>query len=457
MDIVKKNLISIICGVIALVCVVLIFFPLGGMYKQVRAEVEKSAATGDSLASVAKAPRFWPTLSPKEEDKVPLKRFPTEATVKVGETITGGWTKQTSDFAETALRFQTEALKPLVPGVLPIPAGQAPAYRFQDQYRKLMGAVSLTPGGGGGAFGGGYSPPAMTGTPGGGTAFTPPAKVLGTPLIGRLPPSEAEVKDRADQREAKIRQEMPIYVNGAVQNQPQVDEAVLRARAAVGDMLREDVAKQSSVYLDPTTSFLAHDKITGATAPNANDIFIAQVGLWLQQEICRAVYETNQPALAKSQNGVIDAPIKRLIGIRFTLPYVPPTVAPGTPAPTDVPALPAAPAAKVAVDFVKNPLGQTTNDLYDVLPFTLSIVCEADTLPQTLAGLGKNRYLSIRSLDLQTVDAALARTQGFLYGTKPVVQVNIRGQYLMLRKFLGQFMPPDIIRGILAPPAAPVG
>ena len=49
-------------------------------------------------------------------------------------------------------------------------------------------------------------------------------------------------------------------------------------------------------------------------------------------------------------------------------------------------------------------------------------------------------------------------TQGFIYGSRPVVLVNLKGQYLMLRRFIGPMMPPDVIRGILTPAAAtPVG
>ncbi|MDB5328763.1 MAG: hypothetical protein JWM57_4332 [Phycisphaerales bacterium] len=479
MDIVKKNLVSIICGVIAVVCVVLIFFPLSGMYQQVTAEVKKSQGVGDNIAKVVKEPRYWPTLSTKEEERVPLRKFPTQQTILAGKTITDAWSKQTEDFATAALRVQADALKPLVPEVFKAGAGLSASYRFMDLYRKLMASVSSVPGaggggyGGGGGFGGGGFGGGGGGFGGGGGYTPPPAnpnntppasgkpeKLLDTPLVGRLPPSETEIKDRADKVEARIRQDMPIFVAGAIQNQPEVDAAVAKQRAAVGDRLREDVAKESMVYVDPVTSFIASDKIVGSKEPNINDIFMAQVGLWLQQEICRSIYETNKPVLDKFQSGVIDAPIKRLIGIRFTLPYtLPVPAAAGTPPPTDVPVLPPTPAAKVAVDFVKNPLGQVTNDLYDVLPFNMAIICDAETLPQTLASLGRNRYLAIRSVDVQAVDAAVSYTQGFIYGSRPVVLVNLKGQYLMLRRFIGPLMPPDIIRGILTPAAAatPVG
>jgi hypothetical protein len=228
----------------------------------------------------------------------------------------------------------------------------------------------------------------------------------------------------------------------------------------VGDQLRTEIAKTSMIYLDPATSFVAHDRIVGNTAPSVNDIFIAQVGLWLQQEICRAIYEINRPAVEQFKQGVIEAPVKRLNGIRFVLPYNVPAAtaaaaAAPAPAPADVPALPPLPTTKIPADFTRNPLGQVSNDLYDVLPFNMTIVCEAAALPDVLAGLGRNRYLAVRSLDVQSVDAAVAHTQGFIYGKRPVVQVSLRAHYLLLRRFIGPLMPPDVIRGLSAPGGVP--
>ena len=96
------------------------------------------------------------------------------------------------------------------------------------------------------------------------------------------------------------------------------------------------------------------------------------------------------------------------------------------------------------------PLGHVSNDFYDVIPFTMQIVCEADTIPTTLTGLTRNRFIMIRSMDVIAVDSTVAQAQGFIYGNKPVVQLNLRCQYLMLRRFLGPYMPQDIIRGLTA-------
>ena len=446
MDIVKKNILSIVCGVIALISVIAIFYPLRGMYAAMTADVAKSKAVGDQLAAVAKTDRTWPTLSDKDTDRVPLKHFPTAATVEVGTKMTESWTHDANQFLEDALRVETQNLQLLVPGSLPGNSGQtAIAYAFQDEYAKTFNLMR----GNTGAQGGVVPMPSA------------PRHVLNTPLVGTLPPSEQDIKLQADTKEASIRQEMPRYVDNQLVNGPDVEAAVAKSRAEVGDQLRTQNALHSMVYLDPAQTFQPNPRIVGNVAPAPDDIFDAQVGLWLQQEICTAVYETN----AGSKQGVLDAPIKRLVSIRFPqlynmssangAPGAPPAA--GAPAATDAPAVPPMPTAKIAVDYKVNPLGQVSNDFYDVLPFQLTIVCEADEVPRVLTDLSRRRYIMYRAVDVQSLDSAIPLIQGFMYGSKPVVQLTLQGQYLMLRKFIGPYMPPDVVRGLIAAAAAPQG
>ena len=109
------------------------------------------------------------------------------------------------------------------------------------------------------------------------------------------------------------------------------------------------------------------------------------------------------------------------------------------------------------MDFNDNALGHVSNDFYDVVKFEMTFVCEADTLPQTLESLSANRLMMVRDVRLESLDGNVAAAQGFLYGNKPVMQVSCKGQYLLLRRFVGPFMPADIIRGLTAPAAGTPG
>lgn len=450
MDIVKKNILSIVCGVIAIIAVIAIFYPLSGMYAQMTSEVAKSKSIGDQLASVQKAPRTWPSLSTNEADHVPLKHFPTEQTVQVGTKLTAQWTSEAAEFLNKAIQVQQRNLQLLVPGALPGAPGQtAVAYQFMDEYRKAFDVMNQGTMGNPNNYGNNQQ------------QIVPnvPKRVLNTRLVGTLPPSEADVKNQADTVEAQIRQDMPRYIDGQLTNGPEVEAEVLKRRAEVGDRLRTANALKAMVYLDPTSTFQMNPRIIGNTAPTPDDIFDAQIGLWIQQEICNAVYEANKG----STQGVIDAPIKRLISIRLPTteyPTISPTAAnPGgtpAPAPTDVPVLPANPQTKVPFDYTHNPLGHVSNEFYDVLPFQLTLICEAESVPTVMTDLSRGRYIMFRRVDVQSIDSAVPASQGFIYGSKPTVQLTLSGQYLMLRKVVGPLMPPDVIRGLAAPAAAPM-
>ena len=429
MDIVKKNIVSILCGVLAIICVILIFYPFNGLYKGLVENVTKSTSTGDAIRRVRGEARTWPTLSSAEADHVPLKHFPTQLTLDMGTKVTQTWTQDASDFLGKALALQSAHLSQLVPNSLPgVPGQTAIAYQFLDKYKEVTTVAA---------------PDASD--------SAKPNLALGV-LPGRMPPLDADIKASIDSQTESIKATMPKIVAGAIFNQPEIDAAIEKVTKETPNVMRQNVAFKSVVYLDPLTSFQPdpHLVLTAAQAPSFNDIFSAQVGLWLQQEVCRAILETNAGATL----GVIDAPIKRLLSVRFTLPYValpaPPGQAPGEP--LTVPGGGIA-ATHVPVDFTKNPLGHVSNDFYDVIPFQLSLICDAATLPNTLTSLTKNRFIMIRTLDVLSFDSAVPLAQGFIYGDRPVVQVNLRCQYLMLRKFIGPQMPQDIIRGLTAPAA----
>ena len=52
MEIVKKNIFGIVCGVIALLAVVSIFFPMGGMFDQLRTKVAGSRQMHDDITGL---------------------------------------------------------------------------------------------------------------------------------------------------------------------------------------------------------------------------------------------------------------------------------------------------------------------------------------------------------------------------------------------------------------------
>lgn len=447
MDIVKKNLVSILCGVVAIICVILIYFPFGGMYEELASEVGKGQQIGNAIENIRKAERSWPTLSPNEEDKVPLTQFPTQQTVDLARHQTDSWTRDADQFLAAAIERQRSRLQLLVPGSLPGNAVHLTlAYEFMDKYRKAFGLPKV---------GAAVSNPGVPNNTTPGAAPTPsavfnePEAIFNTIIKATLPPTEAEVQWLQQQAENRTREQLTKRDDrGQVMNLEEVNTAVARVREDIGLQTRVERAKKATVYLDPVQVFKPSPTMNRPVAPNPNEIFEAQVGLWIQQEICHAIRDIN----ADAQQGIIDAPLKRVLDLNFTVPYyaVPHSGPPGEPL-----EVPQREDVKVTRDYTRNPLGHISGEFYDVIHFQLSFICEADRMPEVLTRLSANRYMMAKRVEMQSVDSALAFAQGFVYGSKPVVQLNIEGQYLILRKFIAPFMPQDIVRGLTAQPGQP--
>src|SRR5262245_8113715 len=119
MDLVKKNWISILFGVIAICAVVADFWPMGGKYEALRTKADARRAVNTELQSLATKQRNEPHVGTEVEPKQ-LAVFPTQKVIDAGKAAT-------DKLAEGAKQLQAEIVKlnvhqPLVPGALP---GQA--------------------------------------------------------------------------------------------------------------------------------------------------------------------------------------------------------------------------------------------------------------------------------------------------------------------------------------------
>ena len=58
MELVKKNIVSVICGVVAILAIVASFFPLGGYVEDLQASLNKSKTDYSSLETLRTKPRM---------------------------------------------------------------------------------------------------------------------------------------------------------------------------------------------------------------------------------------------------------------------------------------------------------------------------------------------------------------------------------------------------------------
>ncbi len=423
MDLIKKNILSVVSGVLAILSMIVIVFPFSGMYDTLLANVKASWATNAKIQSLLTQQRTWPSLSSKEEDKLPLEHFPTPLTISKGEAMTKDWRNKAEAFRQLAIDLQTKSLKPLVPGALPNGGGPAIGRHFIDAYQRKFG-IYVNP---------------TTGV------RDESQSLFSQILLSKVPPTDTDVKAEQERVAAELRASRTIWREGKVQNQPEVDLLVAQSQATVADKMRHDRAVQGLIYADPVTVFEINSKIATNQNPSPNDMFQAQVSLWVQEELCRAIRETNEKFKADNK-GILNSPIKRLISIKVLPKFVP--VPAGTPGTTEPPTVPDHTTTKVTPAFTTNPLGHVSNDFYDVIRFDMVVVVEGAALPEVLTGLARNRYISFRKVNIQSVDSSVDMASGYLYGPAPVIHLTLEGQYLLLRPFLKDLMPTDIVRGL---------
>src|SRR5687767_7075702 len=137
MDMVKKNIVAILCGVIAIAAIVAWFWPVGSMYEALDTELKASEKQYQDVKTLHKAPRKLPTLvlDPGTE-QASLEQFPNEAIVKLGKEKTGQLTEQSKRMLETVTKLNQR--EPLVEGALPKPDGRV-NFDFAEEYLIRMG------------------------------------------------------------------------------------------------------------------------------------------------------------------------------------------------------------------------------------------------------------------------------------------------------------------------------
>jgi|GEM_PF-3020731 len=442
MEIVKKNLMSIIFGVIALAAVVTAFFPLGGFWTTLQESAKGRAGKFDEAKDLASKERnlpvVTPTGEPKKLEKDGVAVFPNTNVIEAAKVQLGIVKENSEKFLTTAV--QASERKPLVENVLPGLSPNPPAQiAFRRRYVEAMNTTAQN------------------------LANSMPGQVLhaGTP-----PTADDVAKAAAEERrnvEAQMLQKGP---GGQELNRPAVDMEIQARTASLFTDLQLKSAEKCMVYVNPAGDSLTVDLgiVNAATSqpPEPTAIFWAQIGYWVQEEFCKAVFEVNSNAKgadgkANAKN-VLEAPIKHVIRVvvppGFTGASMMPAgqaMDPNTPPATGVPFDRAAALTK---DFLVSPTGRKSGGIIDVVLYNVEMIVEVERLPYVLEAIGHNRYLTVAMVQSITpVDPLIQKAQGFLYGEKPCVRVSLQLEQVFMREWLLKYMPPLVMSTLGVAPA----
>ena len=444
MEVVKKNIFGIVCGVIALLAVVSIFFPMGGMFDQLRAKVDGSRQMHQDITTLISKERTAPSINfLKPEEKPPLEMFPTKAVIAEGEKVVAEVKGQADKLLKQALDMN--ARRPLTNRALPSGRG-ADLLEFKRAYYGQMQQFIQD-------------------------------------MNATVPPTPSEVELAAQRLRLEWDKRIQKDAQDRAVNQAEVDAAYESERQQLPERMKTEKATKATMYIAGVLELEGNENLRGGQAstpamdyhpgipsPNTNvfphivDVWVAQLSLWIQDDIVRAIRETNTvmgPNQKPTMPTVANASVKQLVRIVIPKEYIQPkgpphlnieqaktadpstgtTAAPvpepiaddgSSPAPTDASALKAVGASATA---------RASNPIYDVMHFHVTVDIEADKVPIFLDNLTKQRFNTVLSTNIRAVDLDRAFKAGYVYGNRPVVRLDVKGETIFFRDWTKNLMP----------------
>ena len=423
LEIVKKNLISIICGVVALVALVAVFvWPLDGYYADLNQRASARAAVHGKVDGLLKKNRSLPVLDFNNPEVAPLPKFPSEYVIAVGKQAQEKVKTESKRVYDIAWQLNSAHHGLNVPGSLPNPSAVV-AINFrrniQAAYDKLREELS---------------------------AGVPPT------------PEERKIREGVVWEEVRKKE---IVVGDVVTNQPQIMEEYNERIRRLPEEMKQEMATKYKVYMSqllmrPSASLPERE------SANVLSIWWTQVGYWVSRDVAMAIKETN----AKAQN-VTEAPVKHLVNLVIREDFFPPITGqggmpappPGFGDPTAV-ATPATgglpdPTVPLPDGGTQTPTKRVSNNLYDVVQFSMTVDVEADHVPAFLKTLSTNRFITVTRMEMNPVDSQLKQILGYVYGTRPVVTLDLDCEALFMREWTIKLMP-DVIKRALGIPTGPI-
>jgi hypothetical protein len=420
MDIVKKNIVSIILGVVALLCVVAVFiYPTPKYYESLRTDANARKAEYDKVKALVDQKRQLPILDPESTEPKELNTFPTRPVIDEGARLTKAVAQSSQGLMEEVVKINQHKL--LLVGSLPAP-NPVTGINFISAYQRRV------------------NPP------------LPPEDRSGSIqneiLRAGMPPSDTDITRAKEETKVRISRERLVWDKGVAINQEQVNQEINSQLANLPDVMRSQAAKSCLIYMQPD-AINVNPTIVGNQPPDPVNIWNAQVQLWVQEDVCLALRALNSQPISHT-NGtsgpassppvdVTESPVKHLYKLDVAPMFGAGAVMPVAPVGAD----PNAP------NYAVSPTGRMSNALYDVVPFHLVVNVEVDKVPALLAELTRNRLITVRQVEsINPIDSAGEAAKGYIYGRKPIVQVALSGEELLLRQWTVPWMPEAVRKAL---------
>jgi len=410
MEIVKKNMLSIICGVIALLAIAAIPLFIRSQQTALQTKLKERETTFTKLNEVLHKPRHLPVVNADANAAVPeLNGFPAEPVIKSGKEAIAKVQAQSMELEKAANEMNKHTL--LVPGSLPNPTD---TFAFQRSYEEELD------------------------------------KKIKTILQSTTPPVPQEIEAQKTELKKRLEAQAEKNEKGEMLFKDTVEADIAAKLAELPENLKKNAASQFKMYMNAAALDRA-SSISGTsngmtTLLPAEEIWLAQMGLWVQQDVCKAIADAN----AQSKQ-VATSPVKELVAIEIPHGreiYVLPGGASATPTPMGAaPASPVAtngPTDELKKDFSASPTGRVSNGVFDVVHFTVCMNVDATQVNRIIKELQRGRLLTVYQADIVVVNSLEKQQDGYFYGPVPVVTLTLRCEELFMRSWTRPLMPQPI-------------
>ncbi len=428
MQVIKKNILAIICGVVALIAVVAIYWPVSGWYVEINESLEASVRTNSELETVKRQGLSCrlPIVDPQKTEAPMLEGFPTKNVHAAGLEVVKKMQEQSDALMARAIADNRRT--PIDPNALPTYRSGSARATFKDNYYQGLEALK------------------------------------GKNMLNALPPPSP--KDVADELAARWKEWQKQVFDQRDQAAIQALQAQFNKEVVPGipAAVAKRQAENCTMYVS-ATGIYQHPGVPPQGSPlsaSPNDVWAAQIGYWIQSDICSAIAVTNRN-FSRPVGGKITVPnacVKRLVRTVVNPAYVTahgqaafasrgpggdmpmPTV---TPAPGGMQPQPAEPRVPTVVrSFQPTFTGRVSNDVYEVVHFSFTVDIEAANSRALLANLTNGRFITVLSTNAVALDRGACQAAGLLYGSQPVVQLTVNAEAVFFHAWTKDLMPSSV-------------
>lgn len=372
---------------------------------------------------------------------------------------------------ELAIEHNRAGREPLIEGLFPEPEDSARPFQARERYRQVLPGLLRSP------------EEARQGEAAAVEAAAGPA----VSLIAGLPPLPGELADDLESFSRDYRESLTSMREQRMQRQQaarpgqrgQRDRRVSSAQQGElsADEIRELNEEKRSRLKDAlyrraqNIHLYAQPDAEGqqfpldihplATSPRPQDfqLWEAQLELWIQQDILRAIARVN--GIDEPGANVLTGPFKRLFELEVVPGYVglhtvgalvgqtPPSEPYFQPETYNAP-----PEGEVPRNFYVGPTGRVSNPLYDVRHVRVDAVVDYQRLPEIYNAIHAVNFMTVLSTQIHGIDEYEHYREGFVYGENvDAVRVEMVVESLWLRDWTEPLMPERVKRyvGILDP------